>query len=205
MPLEHYTCLDDHRDDFVRGAGILCYHKIGPRPRKAKLRSLYLPEGLFTRQIRELREAGFESRVLGEMGMVSGISSPRVVLTFDDGSVTAFRRGLPILEKHRFRAIQFLVSGQIGGRNEWDITHGEVPDRLMDEVMVREWIAAGHEIGAHTVTHPRLAEIPVGKAREEITASKKRLEDTFGVPIHHFCYPYGSWNCLLYTSDAADE
>jgi peptidoglycan/xylan/chitin deacetylase (PgdA/CDA1 family) len=39
-----------------------------------------------------------------------------------------------------------------------------------------------------------LTELPVSKAREEIVASRKSLEDRFGVPIEHFCYPYGDWN-----------
>jgi peptidoglycan/xylan/chitin deacetylase (PgdA/CDA1 family) len=30
--------------------------------------------------------------------------------------------------------------------------------------------------------------------REEIVTSKKKLEDTFGVPVDDFCYPYGNWN-----------
>jgi len=59
---------------------------------------------------------------------------------------------------------------------------------------VREWISAGHEIGSHSLTHPFLTRLTVEKAREEISASKKKLEDLFGKPIEHFCYPYGDWN-----------
>ena len=63
-----------------------------------------------------------------------------------------------------------------------------------DAVQVHEWMAAGHEIGAHTCTHPWLTRIPLAEAREEIFASKARLEDLFGSPVRHFCYPYGDWN-----------
>jgi len=28
----------------------------------------------------------------------------------------------------------------------------------------------------------------------EISASKKKLEDLFGVAIRHFCYPHGKWS-----------
>ena len=44
------------------------------------------------------------------------------------------------------------------------------------------------------MTHPRLTQLDLKAAREEICASKRLLEDTFGVPIRHFCYPYGDWN-----------
>lgn len=59
---------------------------------------------------------------------------------------------------------------------------------------VCEWLAAGHEIGAHTVTHCRLTRVPPGQAREEILASRHAMEDRFGVPVGHFCYPCGKWS-----------
>jgi peptidoglycan/xylan/chitin deacetylase (PgdA/CDA1 family) len=71
---------------------------------------------------------------------------------------------------------------------------GEAPEPLMDAGQVREWLAAGHQIGSHTLTHPWLTRLSPAAAREEIFASKKRLEDAFGVPVGHFCYPYGDWN-----------
>jgi peptidoglycan/xylan/chitin deacetylase (PgdA/CDA1 family) len=88
-----------------------------------------------------------------------------------------------------------LVADAIGGSNHWDVrTRGEAPDALMDTAEVSDWLSAGHEIGAHTLTHPRLTAIPEPQAREEIFASKKKLEDLFGVPVRHFCYPYGKWS-----------
>jgi peptidoglycan/xylan/chitin deacetylase (PgdA/CDA1 family) len=115
-------------------------------------------------------------------------------VTFDDGFENVVQLGLPHLAQHQFRAIQFLVADRLGQTNEWDAGSGEVPARLMDAGQVREWMGAGHEIGSHSLTHVRLTEVGLGVAREEIRASKRKLEDTFGVPIRHFCYPYGGWN-----------
>jgi len=39
-----------------------------------------------------------------------------------------------------------------------------------------------------------LTRLSMRDAREEIVASKKKLEDTFGVPVEDFCYPYGNCN-----------
>jgi peptidoglycan/xylan/chitin deacetylase (PgdA/CDA1 family) len=64
----------------------------------------------------------------------------------------------------------------------------------MDESQVREWLAAGHQIGAHTCTHPRLSQLSDAQANEEISASRKKLEDRFGLPVEHFAYPYGDYN-----------
>ncbi len=46
-------------------------------------------------------------------------------------------------------------------------------------------------IGAHSMTHPRLAGLPVEVARREMAESRSRLEREFGRAIRHFAYPYG--------------
>jgi len=47
-------------------------------------------------------------------------------------------------------------------------------------------------IGAHTVNHGVLKNIPDDAARYEIGQSKKRIEDHIGRPVEHFSYPFGS-------------
>jgi peptidoglycan/xylan/chitin deacetylase (PgdA/CDA1 family) len=47
------------------------------------------------------------------------------------------------------------------------------------------------EIGAHTVTHPVLAAIPLGMQKEEIYQSKTRLERILTCPVTSFAYPFG--------------
>lgn len=187
----YYAELPPYRAAFERGVPVLCYHKIGSKPWKARIRGLWVSRHHFVRQIHELKSAGFSTTSLDNWREYSNPNPKRCVLTFDDGSVTVLKNAAPILAEAGFQAIVFLVSGQIGGRNEWDIAHGEVPDTLMDDSQVRDWLALGHAIGSHTVTHPRLPQLNREAAREEITASKKALEDRFGLPIRHFCYPYG--------------
>ncbi|MEI6035318.1 MAG: polysaccharide deacetylase family protein [Verrucomicrobiae bacterium] len=158
------------------------------------MKSLYVGKELFAWQMRDLRRGGFSAGPLAGCRDSSSGPAP-VVLTFDDGSRSVFRHAMPELARHRFQAIQFLVAEAIGGVNHWDIRdHQEAADPLMDEVEIREWLAAGNEIGAHTLTHPFLTAIPEARAREEIFASKKMLEDRFGIAVRHFCYPYGKWN-----------
>lgn len=48
------------------------------------------------------------------------------------------------------------------------------------------------EIGAHTVTHPILSQLPAALQRDEILGSKTHLEDILGSPVISFAYPYGS-------------
>lgn len=191
----YYSELPPFRALFNEGNPILTYHKLGPRPGRVRLKGLYLRRELLAQQLSELREAGFTN------GNLSACAGPRtdrrVVITFDDGYVNVLRYGIQVLAATKFTAIQFLPANLLGKCNEWDVGLGEAREPIMDAGQVREWIAAGHEIGSHSLSHPYLTQIPVDQAREEINASRKKLEDLFGRPIAHFCYPYGDWNATV--------
>jgi peptidoglycan/xylan/chitin deacetylase (PgdA/CDA1 family) len=193
--LPHYfTRLAPFRELFRTGVPVLTYHKLGPRPRRVRLKGLYLSQTLFLRQLRELRAAGFATNDLADVATGADNAAGRLALTFDDGFANVVRHGLTPLAETGFRAIEFLVAGRLGQMNDWEQAEGEAPERLMDVAQVREWLAAGHVIGSHTCTHPFLTRLAPARAREEIGASRKQLEDLFGQPVRHFCYPYGDWN-----------
>jgi peptidoglycan/xylan/chitin deacetylase (PgdA/CDA1 family) len=191
---DYYHSLTPFRKLFETGVPVLTYHKLGPRSRGVRLKGLYVGEKLFARQLAELREAGFRTPPLTQVFPLAENSQKQIALTFDDGFSNVLRHGLKPLAENKFHAIQFLVADLIGKTNEWEQREGEVREPLMAAAQIREWLAAGHEIGSHTLTHPFLTRIPPEQAREEIFSSKKKLEDLFGVPIEHFCYPYGDWN-----------
>lgn len=65
-------------------------------------------------------------------------------------------------------------------------------DRLADSEVAS--LAEGFEIGAHTLTHPRLTQLDKSAASKEITDSKAYLEDVTGHEVNSFCYPYGLFN-----------
>lgn len=176
------------------GLPALTYHKVGPRPWHVRLRGLYLSPRLFRRQLKELSAAGASFLTPDDLSTNQPFPPRGIILTFDDGFANTLEHALPVLLHHRARAIQFLVADRIGRWNGWEIAQGEKPERLMDKSEIREWLAAGQLIGAHSRTHPRLPAIPLRQARDEIIGSKKKLEDLFGQPIHHFCYPYGEFS-----------
>lgn len=68
----------------------------------------------------------------------------------------------------------------------------DVPTNLMmtsnDVIAIQQ---AGMHIGAHTVTHPILANLTNEKAMDEIFASKRILEHLLGREISVFAYPNG--------------
>lgn len=195
--LPPYTNLWAYRKRFAEAAPILMYHKIGSPPLGTRFRGLYLPTWLLARQLCEWRANGWTSVGLEEFVDPPQPIRRRVCLTFDDGYASLHQEALPLLREHGFRAIAFLVAERIGGSNDWDIAIGEKPAMLMDEVQIREWIAAGQDIGGHTLTHASLPRLALSEARRQIADGKKKLEDLFGRAVEHFSYPYGDWNSRI--------
>ncbi|MDB5977554.1 MAG: polysaccharide deacetylase family protein [Nevskia sp.] len=193
-PPSTYASLGPFRDYFGGGLPVLMYHKLGPRPPGVRLKGLYIGEKLFDRQLAELRQAGYQSCDFDALAEGANPAPQRIGISFDDGYVNVLKYGLGPLKQHGFQALQYIVADNIGGGNDWDLPAGEAYEPLMDQAQIREWLAAGHLIGSHTRSHAKLPELSVEQAREEISSSKKKLEDLFGVAIHHFCYPYGFWN-----------
>lgn len=70
--------------------------------------------------------------------------------------------------------------------------HPRVPVPMTDAEL--RSLSDGMEIGAHTLTHPILTDIPETDAEREIRGSKTWLEGVTGKPCDMFCYPRGEWN-----------
>ena len=69
-------------------------------------------------------------------------------------------------------------------------------DRMDSNFMLRpehlqEMLAAGMQIGSHTMTHPILSSLSDDQVLEELLESKRILESICGSPIRHFAFPNG--------------
>lgn len=62
---DYYTEFAPFRGVFQEGHPILCYHKIAPPPKRARIKGLYLEPKLFLRQMSEITQAGLISSFLG--------------------------------------------------------------------------------------------------------------------------------------------
>ncbi|MHB8231709.1 MAG: polysaccharide deacetylase family protein [bacterium] len=190
---------------------ILLYHKIGKYPENAKFPGLYVAEEDFDRQLKYLKTAGYSFLTLSELkGLYDyyfkkeknkayksdliNDSGRYVSITFDDGSETVYSGGLKIMRENNVKGTVFMVSGLAGGVNEWDVKNGENSDKMLNVSQLKEMMEYGIEIGAHTVTHPRLTQISQEEAYNEILISKKNLEGLLGAAINFFAYPYGDYN-----------
>jgi len=173
-----------------RGFGVFVFHKIAPTPARTRDPFEYCDPAGLEQKLAALTGAGFQATALDQFALAAPGS---FALTFDDGYANLIKGALPVLERRKVSATTFLIAGKLGGQNDWDLAKGDVAENLMDQAQVQTWLAAGNQIGSHSLTHPNLRKIALAAAREEIFASRKKLEDTFGVPIKHFCYPYGAY------------
>lgn len=64
-------------------------------------------------------------------------------------------------------------------------------DLMMTSAQVAGLHRGGMEVGAHTVSHPVLAEVDLAVARDEIVRGRDRLQSIIGEPVKVFAYPNG--------------
>ena len=173
------------------------YHNIAPAPRDIRVyRSLYVSPRAFARQMWLLQRLGYVgmSMTAAEPYLRGELQGRVVVITLDDGYVDNLQAAMPVLQRYGFSATCYVVSGQIGHHNSWDVDRLGIRKPLMTVEQLREWHAGGMEVGAHTRTHPRLTQCDEKQLRDEIHGSKAELEDLLALPVSQFCYPYGDQN-----------
>ncbi|MEJ5173103.1 MAG: polysaccharide deacetylase family protein [Hydrogenothermaceae bacterium] len=169
---------------------VLTYHNIDTPPKEAKLKTLYVKPSKFDRQLKILKMLNYETPSLTDIKF----TKKEIIITFDDGYKDFIEKALPIIKKHNFKAIVFIVTDLVGSYNRWDWEKLNVKKPLMDWKDIEYIQREGIEIGSHTLTHPFLTKIDIKEAKKEIEKSKKILEDKLGIEITSFCYPYGDYN-----------
>jgi peptidoglycan-N-acetylglucosamine deacetylase len=107
-------------------------------------------------------------------------------LSFDDARLSQIDVGMALLAKHGVKATFYVVPGDVERRLEgW-----------------KRAVAAGQEIGNHSLNHPcsgnfpwsrrnALEEYTIDKMRGELEGANKRLRELLGVTPEVFAYPCG--------------
>lgn len=179
------------------GINILMYHQIGRFEPMQAHRSTYCDHRRFASQMGYLKRFGYRVISLPEaLACLRGdrpLPARAVVLTFDDGYENFYEYAWPVLRRHDFPAMVYLIAGMLGQPSSWFAADGRDTPPLMTAARVRQLRAEGVDFGAHSVSHVRLAQQQdTRRIRDEVFRSKAMLEDVLGEPVEHFCYPYGS-------------
>lgn len=133
----------------------------------------------------------------GVGGLCSGqLSGPRLSLTFDDADASVYEL-LPSLSRFGIQACIYVVPTYVARGVSYRDAR---PRPIMNWSQLREWLAAGHEVGSHTFSHANSPLCTPERLRQELLWSKAAIEDALGIPVVHFAYPWGqhsAWTLAL--------
>lgn len=106
----------------------------------------------------------------------------RVALTFDDGpNIIYTPKVLNILKKYNVKAT-FFVTGTNVKRSPQ---------------IAKQIVTAGHEIGNHSNSHPKLTKLSATRVSQELTAANNAIQQATGNMPTVFRPPYGAYNSTI--------
>jgi peptidoglycan/xylan/chitin deacetylase (PgdA/CDA1 family) len=122
------------------------------------------------------------SRLFGR-SLIAGSDPAEVALTYDDGPNDPYTSQLmDVLARYQVRATFFVIGRYVQQRPQ----------------IVRALHRAGHLVGCHTMTHPKLMYMGRTRMRTQVADATALIEDTIGSRVHFFRPPYGARNPALF-------
>ena len=169
---------------FVLHVPILEYHRIVPVAEAGNaLPGLVVPPETFAAQLDALQSAGWHTITMAMLAndLLAQVKPPArtFVITLDDGWDDGYNYALPILAQRGFVATYFVIAGRIDNPGFLTSAH------------VQALVAAGDEIGDHTMDHASLSGQPAAKLTYEIDAAAARIAQVTGYWPESLAYPYG--------------
>lgn len=185
------------RREFAMRLPVLMYHHVGP-PSTGISPEYSVTPAEFARQMERLAHWGY-TPIRTEDWIEwcrEGKPLPQkpVLITFDDAYADLVEHALPVLQRRRFPAVVFVVTGLLGKTNEWDEKDESRALRLMSADQIREWAQQRIEFGAHSRTHSDLTSLSPAELEREIAGSASELESILSLRPTAFAYPYGKSN-----------
>ncbi len=185
---------------------VLMYHQVGAFVRSNGHKSVLCRIARFRAQMAWLHAGPYHVISLEQAyrGLFGGEALPThsVVLTFDDGYLNFADFAWPVLAHYGFPCTVFAVAGQLGGMADWlDSSYTAAP--LMGAACLRRLARQGVSIGSHAWQHVHLSGLGDDALVRELRDSKAVLEDTLGLAVTDFCYPYGDYDARVRDLTAA--
>ncbi|MBR0535115.1 MAG: polysaccharide deacetylase family protein [Clostridia bacterium] len=116
-----------------------------------------------------------------------------LTFSFDDG-VLQDERVIQILNKYGLKATFNLNSRLLGTEGELIINGKRINHTKIPTERVKE-IYSGHEVAAHTLTHPLLTQLSEDEVIRQVEGDRLALSEIVGYEVRGFAYPGGGVNC----------
>lgn len=181
---------------------VMCYHRIEGKVGGA----LSIEPALFEQQMQRIKDSGIP--VIGMQDFLAwrrgekNIPPKSIIITIDDGYVSGYEVGWPILKKFGYPFTMFVY-----------LTYVNTGGKAITWQQLAEMRDAGVDIGSHTVLHSDLRFKPKrftpGQAsvasvvspmdydtwlKYELEHSKEVIEEKLGIKCNTIAYPYGNNN-----------
>lgn len=166
---------------------VLMYHSISDAPNDR----LAIHPAMFEAQMQYLAHHGFQVISLQEACCLLDTRTDlrkTIVLTFDDSYRDFLTTAAPILQKSKFSATLFIVTGRVGETAQWSSVYKT--RQLLSEEELRKVQAMGFALGSHTLTHADLTTLDALALRRELAESRESLS-AWGETFFAFAYPGG--------------
>lgn len=115
----------------------------------------------------------------------AGKRAKTCLMTLDDGYSNNFDLAVPELDRAGFKGVFFVITSRIGQAG------------YMGKNQLAALLKAGHAVGSHTVSHPRLRNIGRDGIMKELKDSRKCLEDMLGAAVTALAYPKGEYSDVV--------
>jgi peptidoglycan/xylan/chitin deacetylase (PgdA/CDA1 family) len=165
------------------------YHVIADLPGDVAFPNLFVSPSDFAAQMEWLSVHRYHAVTLHQVYdyWLRGTELPPrpVVISFDDGYLGHDTHALPVLRSLHWRGVLNLKVNALSSGH------------ALPAWRVRELLAAGWELDAHSITHPDLTRLDDIELWHQVYGSRTELQRQFHVPVDFFCYPSGRYDARV--------
>ncbi|MEO6695238.1 MAG: polysaccharide deacetylase family protein [Ignavibacteria bacterium] len=115
-----------------------------------------------------------------------------VTVSFDDGSMTQYTNGVPVLDKYGIKATFAVVTEWMQDNPSSSSEKGNFSIEKFGWKQSRELVERGHEIASHNYYHIKLDTVTGSRALDMMKESKLITEKNTGKPVYTFVFPYSN-------------
>ena len=165
-----------------RGVPVLYYHSV----KESADNEVTITPEMLRAELKYIHDEGYVTLTISQLKAYilnnSSIPEKSILITFDDGYMDNYYNAFPILKDFNMVATVFCITSELDG------------SYYLSKDAIKEMSAYGIDIESHTVNHPHLNKMDYNKQLEQLTKSKKALEEITGKEINSIAYPFGDFN-----------
>jgi peptidoglycan/xylan/chitin deacetylase (PgdA/CDA1 family) len=164
---------------------VFAYHRFGD----SRYPSTDIPLSVFESQLQYLADNHYTVLTLGaavaKWKAGKALPDKAAILTIDDGYLSFYENGWPLLKKYGFSATIFVQTGTIGGND------------FINWPQIKEMQKAGIEIGNHSHEHTQFLNLDETERGavflRDLAEASDHFQEHLGSTPALYCYPYGEW------------